>query len=159
MTLLGTEAGNTPSTIVAVTKAVKPPLQRTRHGRSAGVAYELRVAAAVPTVGTRRHRASQNIPAPRSSSVFASGCVRIQSACPTGLPLLSNCNYPKFQCTAQPTPKADIIMQLMLGVCPGSCPIFTPVNKKKWSWGRPTELVTDIFTYVKQNSADRLTNK
>jgi len=136
MTLLDTEAVNTPSTTVAVTNVVKPPLQRTRHGHSAGVAYELRVAAVLPTVGTRHHRASQNIPAPRSSSVFASGCVRIQSACPTGLPFLSSCNYPKFQCTAQPTPKADIIMRLMLGVRLGSCLIFTPVNryKKKWCW-------------------------
>lgn len=121
MTLLCIVAVNTSSTIVVVTNSVKLPLQRTRHGHSAGVAYELRVAAVVPTVGTRRHRASQNIPAPRSSSVFASGCVRIQSACPTGLPFLSNCNYPKFQCTAQPTPKADIIMRLMLGVRLGSC--------------------------------------
>ena len=121
MTLLRIIAVNTPSTVIAVPNSVKLPLQHTRHGHSAGVAYELRVAAVVPTVGTRRHRASQNIPAPRSSSVFASGCVRIQSACPTGLPFLSNCNYPKFQCTAQPTPKVDIIMRLMLGVRLGSC--------------------------------------
>jgi hypothetical protein len=105
MTLLHNVAANTPSTILSVTKSIKLPLQRTRHGHSAGVAYELRVAAAVPTVGTRRHRASQNIPAPRSSSVFASGCVRIQSACPTGLPFFSSCNYPKFKCAAQPTPQ------------------------------------------------------
>jgi hypothetical protein len=120
MTFLHIVAVNTSST-VAVTNFAKLPLQRIRHGFSAGVAYELRVAAVFPIVGTRRHRASQNIPAPRSSSVFASGCVRIQSACPTGLPFLSSSNYPKFQCKAQPTPKADVIMRLMRGVRLGSC--------------------------------------
>ena len=92
------------------------PLRRTRHGHSAGVAYELRVAAAVPTVGTRRQHASQNIPAPRSSSVFASGCVRIHSACPSRLPFLAKCNYANFRLTAQSTPKDDVINATLLGV-------------------------------------------
>ena len=116
MTLRRIATVNASLTQVYVTNSTKLPLQRTRHGHSAGVAYELRVAAAVPTVGTRGHRASQNIPSPRSSSVFASGCVRIQSACPSGLPFLFNCHYPEFEFTAQSTPKDDVIMRLLLGV-------------------------------------------
>ena len=146
---------NTPSAIVSVPNSMKLPLQHTRHGHSAGVSYELRVAAAFPTVGTRRHRASQNIPAPRSSSVFASGCVRIQSACPTGLPFLFNCNFPKFQCTAQPPPpqgrhhNATFATRCAFARCAsGSLSdqyLHRQIDRKKMILGRPTELVTDKF--------------